>query len=77
MRLDFVLCLGLESLRVSGLMLSPIVPTMSRRLLDRLAVGSAERTWSSCSQLAWRAGLLGLTRPLSEEKVVLYRKIRD
>jgi methionyl-tRNA synthetase len=83
-RLDFVLCLGLESIRIAGVLLGPIVPALSDCLLGRLAATPAERTWESCTRPVWSVSDAvhsirqseATRRALSEEKVVLYRKIK-
>ena len=36
----------MESLRVCGILLQPIVPKLSSQLLDKLAVRSNDRMWS-------------------------------
>jgi hypothetical protein len=56
------------------------VPTLSDRLLDRLGLDQSERTWISCLQPVWAAQAetpVRLSRQLSKEKVVLYRKIQE
>lgn len=44
-RLDSILSIALESLRISGVILQPIIPNYSCRLLDRLNVPADLRFW--------------------------------
>ena len=43
-KVDTILYVTLEALRVSGILLQPIAPSLAAALLDRLAVPPAERT---------------------------------
>ena len=75
-RLDYVLILSLESLRITGLLLQPIVPELSKRLLIKLGVSSDKRLWSNAGIFCWEENhIKHKERKLSEEKLVLFQKI--
>ena len=71
-RLRTVLHVTMESLRVCGILLQPIVPDLSGRLLDKLAVRDSERAWADAKPVGRRSEDV----PLSDEQVVLFRKIK-
>ena len=71
-RLRTVLHVTMESLRVCGILLQPIVPDLSGRLLDKLAVRGSERAWAHARPVGRRSEDV----PLSDEHVVLFRKIK-
>jgi len=75
-RLQFVLALSLETLRVSGILLSPVVPTISGVLLSKLNVPASQRTIHSATNLAWNSSN-NTARELDSNKVILFKKIRD
>ena len=76
-RLEFVLALSLESLRISGILLKPIVPTLAETLLAKLNITPSQQTfqhtkkntWSPCAQT--NQSII----ELDKQKVVLFRKI--
>ena len=74
-KLEFVLHLTMESLRVCGVTLTPIVPSISKMLLDKLGIPQSKRFWKDAQCLSWKSGYsqLGL---LSKDKTVLYKKLR-
>ena len=48
-RLQLLIYVTLECLRLSGILLQPIIPSIAKQLLDILAVGSSERALDDCS----------------------------
>lgn len=63
----------LEALRVSSILLSPIVPTVSTVILDKLNVPSAERTWRhACDQFDCDRP----SRPLAGSDAIVYSRVR-
>ena len=62
----------MESLRVCGILLQPIVPKLSSQLLDKLAVRSNDRMWSDAEPV----GRKSQDVPLSDKQVVLFKKIK-
>lgn len=45
-KLDAVLALVFESLRITGILLQTIVPNKAQRLLDKINVSSSKRSWN-------------------------------
>ena len=70
-RLHWVLATCFESLRISGILLQPVVPSMAARLLDKLNIESSHRDWAAA-----RPGSRGEAGHLALEKTVLFTKIR-
>ncbi|XP_051877413.1 methionine--tRNA ligase, mitochondrial [Pristis pectinata] len=50
--LETVLHVTLECLRVYGILLQPVIPTIANQLLSRLAIGQHERDWGHLNFLA-------------------------
>lgn len=75
-KLEFVLALALESLRISGILLKPIVPTLSSTLLTKLNIPNHLQTFQNAQQTSWTCAD-NLARHLDSNKVVLFKKIRD
>ncbi|XP_023349424.1 methionine--tRNA ligase, mitochondrial isoform X2 [Eurytemora carolleeae] len=82
-RLNFVLALSLESLRVCGILLQPIVPSLAHTLLSKLMEPTDTRLFIHCKHHPWQekgaakgpqTTLCG--RGLRVDKVVLFKKIR-
>ena len=70
-KLDWVLATCFESLRVSGILLQPIVPTLSSALLDKLGVRHDQRHWSRAVP-----GACDTSDKLSPGKTILFSKIK-
>ncbi|GFN86910.1 methionine--tRNA ligase, mitochondrial [Plakobranchus ocellatus] len=67
--LDTVLHIAMETLRVSGIILQPVVPDLADRLLTRLGIPKTERTYAHAqTPYTDRHRSLG-------KKIVLYRKV--
>ena len=62
----------MESLRVCGILLQPIVPKLSSDLLDKLAVRASDRAWDDARPV----GRQSRDVPLSDKHVVLFKKIK-
>ena len=62
----------MESLRVCGILLQPIVPKLSSELLDKLAVRDSERAWGNAKPVGQKSQDV----PLSDKHVVLFKKIK-
>lgn len=84
-RLNATLATTLETLRVCGIILQPIIPVLSRKLLDKLCVPNAQRTWADLDYVAWQKSLndehlqrsATVERTLSTEcDAILFRRIR-
>ncbi|GBP89326.1 Methionine--tRNA ligase, mitochondrial [Eumeta japonica] len=74
-QLDAVLHITMETLRVCGIILQPIIPEMSKKLLDKLSVPLDCRSWSYCEELSWRTGAIPEIKRLSPENLVLFQRI--
>nr|CAD7403107.1 unnamed protein product [Timema cristinae] len=73
-RLDWVIHLTMETLRVCGIMLQPIVPKLAELMLNKLGILENERMWSHIKPLSWEKEL-GYTVPISKEQTMLFRRI--
>ena len=71
-KLHWILSTSFESLRLSGIMLQPVVQHLASSLLDKLSVGADQRHWSMATP-----GQGGVTRNISPDKIMLFRKIRS
>ena len=70
-RREWVLALVLESLRVCGVLLQPVVPNIAARLLGRLGAGGEARAWSSATP-----SLPSEEAPLGQEVGALFVKVK-
>jgi methionyl-tRNA synthetase len=72
--LDSVLHLTLETLRVCGILLQPIIPNISSNLLNKINVPRERRHFSDAKQLSWdNSNFIG--KELSGDKSVLFKRI--
>ncbi|CAB0020349.1 unnamed protein product [Nesidiocoris tenuis] len=72
--LDAVLHLTMETLRIAGIALTPIVPSLSNRLLDKLNVDVSRRRWHDMVP-SWSNENQSSNIPLSSSRDVLFKKI--
>jgi methionyl-tRNA synthetase len=72
--LNSVLHLTLETLRVCGILLQPIVPELSDTLLRKLGIPKEKRMWKDIRPFSWEQGK-PCNIPISTEKVTLYKRI--
>ena len=73
-RLQTVLLLALECLRVSGILLQPIVPHLTDLLLTKLGVPADQRHWENAESFAWKSNMQQFK--LSSQKVILFRRTK-
>jgi len=73
--LECVLHLTMESLRLSGIALQPIIPDLAALLLDKLSIPLYARGWADLVP-SWKQSMVA-TSPLSAEKIILYKKILE
>lgn len=66
----------METLRVCGILLQPIVPELSDMLLKKLGILKEKRMWKDIKPFSWEQGNLCDT-PISGEKLTLYKRIID
>lgn len=73
--LEAVLHLTMETLRICGIILQPIIPHLSNGLLNKLNVSTTERKWTNLKQFSWE-NVTGLkSRNISGETEPLFRRI--
>lgn len=73
--LDVVLHMTLETIRICSIILLPIIPSMSTKLLDKLLIPENRRTWYFTSYISWQNDMILETRNISSEKLLLFQKI--
>lgn len=52
-RLETIIAITLETLRVCGIILQPIIPELSEKLLNKLNVEMENRSWNELSNFLW------------------------
>ncbi|XP_076339565.1 methionyl-tRNA synthetase, mitochondrial isoform X2 [Tachypleus tridentatus] len=77
-RLNTVLYVAMETLRVCGILLQPVVPYLADKILKKLEVNIQERNWHD---LACFSSITGTKsnfegRPLQKEKMILFTRIK-
>jgi len=70
-KLKWILSTSFEVLRISGILLQPIVPNLATKLLDKMNIELEERQWKFA-----QPGLVSGERKLSETPTLLYQKLR-
>lgn len=73
-QLNAVLHLTLETLRVCSILLQPLIPNLSKSLLDKIDVKESERYFSDLTHFSWMdKDFKG--RNLSINKLVIFKRI--
>lgn len=63
--LETVLHITMEALRLSGILLQPVTPSLADRLLQRLGIPLSQRNFNDLKPFSWQGGPLGAKeRPL-------------
>lgn len=75
-KLNAVLHLTLETLRISAVLLQPLIPNISKKLLDKINVTENERSFESTKKLSWKEDGFREVK-LAPEKLVLFRRIQS
>lgn len=76
--LDVILHITMETLRICAIILQPIIPLMSCKLLDKLQISRDCRTWQHCETPSWRIkGAIYETKKIQSGKFVLFQRIYD
>ncbi|XP_072933694.1 methionine--tRNA ligase, mitochondrial [Epargyreus clarus] len=74
--LDVVLHITLETLRITSIILQPLIPDLSKKLLDKLQIPENCRDWVHCEQPSWRIkGAIHETKNIQSGKFVLFQRI--
>ncbi|XP_066266875.1 methionine--tRNA ligase, mitochondrial-like [Branchiostoma lanceolatum] len=73
-----VLHVAMETLRVSGILLQPVMPDLMSRLLSRLGVEETERSWSDAEKVPCAEGIEApyVGRTLGADKGVLFQRLQ-
>lgn len=74
--LKVVLHLTLETLRVVGILLQPIIPNLSTVLLNKLNISEEGRSFEDLREFSWSNDKFE-DRKLSSTNMVLFRRIVD
>uniref|UniRef100_A0A182W2W2 Methionine--tRNA ligase, mitochondrial n=1 Tax=Anopheles minimus TaxID=112268 RepID=A0A182W2W2_9DIPT len=69
-KLNTILSITMEVLRQAGIVMQPIVPGLSMRLLDKLQISSCARTWNDL-----KVHLRTRDTPLAKDESILFRRI--
>lgn len=72
--LDVVLHLTLETLRVCGILLQPIIPNIACNLLNKINVPRERRTFSDAKILSWDDTNF-VRKELAKDKTLLFKRI--
>lgn len=73
-QLKVVLHLTLETLRVTGILLQPIVPNLSNVLLDKMNIPLEERYFSNLKLFSWKNSEFEENK-LRPDRVILFTRI--
>lgn len=74
--LDTILHVTMETLRVTAIILQPIIPVMTSKLLDKLQIPSSRRLWKNCEEISWTLeGAIHETKNIVGGKFVLFQRI--
>ncbi|XP_026322867.1 methionine--tRNA ligase, mitochondrial [Hyposmocoma kahamanoa] len=74
--LDVVLHITMETLRICGIVLQPIIPDLSNKLLNKLQIPLDCRSWQHCEKPSWRIeGAIYETKNILSGKFVLFQRI--
>lgn len=66
----------METLRITGLILQPIIPDMCEKLLDKLQISKDCRLWQHCQTPSWKMeGVIYETKNIQSGKFVLFQRI--
>lgn len=74
-RLNTIIAVTLEVLRVTGIILQPIVPQLMNHLLDKLNVDADCRMWTDISEFRWNLPT-GDVKSLGPQDSVMFRRIK-
>lgn len=75
-QLDNIICITLEVLRLSGIILCPIIPGLCEKLLNKLNVDVNSRNWNDLYNFVWKNGRSTNISLNSTLDAVLFRRIQ-
>lgn len=67
----------MEALRVCGIALQPIIPSLASTLLSRLGVPNSCRMWCDMEKVSWKEGPSAAGYKLGLENIKLFEKIGE
>ncbi|XP_071838638.1 methionine--tRNA ligase, mitochondrial-like [Apostichopus japonicus] len=70
-RLETVLHVVMETLRLSGILLQPVTPNLAERLLNRLGIPATQRSFNDLRPFSWQGGHLG------EAEGIVFPKVEE
>lgn len=70
-KLKLLLYLTYETLRISSILLSPIIPNSTKIVFDKLNVAEEERYWKDCKLKAYKN-----ENKFSQDKLIVYQKVQ-
>lgn len=73
--LNTVLHLTMETLRVCGIILQPVIPELTNMLLNKLNIPVEQRYWNNIQPFSWDDFTNLQVKDLSDEKAILFRRI--
>lgn len=73
-KLDVVIHLTLETLRISAILLQPLIPNVSKKLLDKINIDESHRTFENTKILSWQNDKFK-EMVLVPEKLILFKRI--
>lgn len=73
-RLDSILYVSLESIRICAILLSPVIPMSSTFILNKLNMSEQSRTWKSVEN-AFNDNEVDDIREISDNKYIVYTKL--
>lgn len=73
-KLNAVLHIAMETLRICGILLQPLIPNISKNLLNAIMVPENQRVFEATKRLSWNQKKFTAVS-LCPEKVVLFKRI--
>lgn len=75
-QLEATLAVTIETLRICGIILQPIIPVICKTLLDKLNVNENQRNWIDLSFVSWNQYENNIEIGLGDGEAVLFRRIQ-
>lgn len=72
-KLEYILYLTYETLRIAAILLSPIIPNCTEIVLDKLNIPTDERYWADCRLKMYEND--DQDRTFSQERLIVYQKV--
>lgn len=75
-QLEAIFAVTMETLRICGIILQPIIPSICKTLLDKLNVNENQRNWVDTSSVLWNQCENNIEIGLRDGEAVLFRRIQ-